>query len=106
MQVEPDAHLLAPVGALAEWIRLYRRADAEPAPAPTATAVDVPPLPAAESASDQGSPLLPSDGTLRYGTLPLTAVTVAAIMVMLGLTAAAKRFRLARESRTPSRPPT
>ena len=95
-----------PVGDLAEWIRLYRRADAEPAPAPTATAVDVPPLPAAESASDQGSPLLPSDGTLRYGTLPLTAVTVAAIMVMLGLTAAAKRFRLARESRTPSRPPT
>ncbi len=95
-----------PLGDLAEWIRLYRRADAAPAPTPTAGPVEVAPLDPPDEASAAGSPLLPSDETLRYGTLPLAAATVAAIMVVLGLTAAARRIRLARESRTPSRPST
>lgn len=95
-----------PVGDLEEWVRVYRRADSEPAPQPSAGPVDVPPLPVAESASAPRHPLLPSEETLRYGSLPLAAGTVASIMVVLGFTAAARRIRLARESRTPSRPPT
>jgi subtilisin family serine protease len=95
-----------PVGDLAEWIRLYRRADAEPAPEPTLGPVDVPPLPQADAASAPDHPLLPSEESLRYGSLPLAAGTVASIMVVLGFTAAARRIRLARASRTSSRPPT
>ncbi|MFJ6653037.1 S8 family serine peptidase [Microbacterium sp. NPDC091313] len=95
-----------PMGDLAEWIRLYRRADSEPAPQPTSGPVDVAPLPAVDAPSAAGSPLLPSADTLRYGTLPLTALTVAAIMVLLGLTAAARRIRSARESRSSSSPHT
>lgn len=95
-----------PMGDLAEWIRLYRRADADPVPQPTSGPVEVPALPAAEAATEPPNPLLPTEESLRYGSLPLAAGTIASIMVVLGLTAAARRIRLARESRTPSRPPT
>jgi subtilisin family serine protease len=91
---------------LKEWIRLYRRADSEPAPQPTSGPVEVAPLPEPEPASQPASALLPSAESLRYGSLPLAALTMASIMVVLGLTAVARRIRLARESRTPSRPPT
>ena len=89
-----------PMGDLAEGIRVYRRADAAPEPEPTATPVVVPPLPAADAPTDPGSPLLPSAESLRYGTLPLLAVTVPGILVALGVTAAARRIRSAR-ARTP-----
>ncbi|MGP3536274.1 S8 family serine peptidase [Microbacterium sp. RD1] len=95
-----------PMGDLAEWIRLYRRADTVPVPQPSSAPVEIEALPPADAVTEAGSPLLPSADTLRFGTLPLTAATVAAIMVMLGLTAAARRIRLARESRTPSSPST
>ncbi|KAA9148618.1 S8 family serine peptidase [Microbacterium lushaniae] len=95
-----------PMGDLAEWIRLYRRADADPVPQPTSGPIEVPPLPAAEAATEPANPLLPTEDSLRYGSLPLAAGTIASIMVVLGFTAAAQRIRLARESRTPSRPPT
>src|SRR5690606_17672321 len=36
-----------PMGDLAEWIRLYRRAEAGPAPEPTAAPVEIEPLPVA-----------------------------------------------------------
>ncbi|KNY07559.1 S8 family serine peptidase [Microbacterium sp. GCS4] len=89
-----------PMGDLAEWVRLYRRAETVPQPDPTATPVDIPPLPAADAPSDPGSPLLPSAESLRYGTLPLIALTVPGILIALGVTAAARRIRSAR-SRTP-----
>lgn len=92
-----------PLGSLSEWIRLYRRADAEPAPTPTATAVEIPPLPPVSSAPEAGSPLLPSRDSVLYGSLPLGAGTLAAIMIALGVTAAARRIRQARISREPSR---
>lgn len=92
-----------PLGSLSEWIRLYRRADAEPAPTPTATAVEIPPLPPVTSAPEAGSPLLPSRDSVLYGSLPLGAGTLAAIMIALGVTAAARRIRQARISREPSR---
>jgi subtilisin family serine protease len=90
-----------PLGDLREWIRLYRRADAPAAPQPTPTAVEVPPLPPADAAAPPGSPFLPTAQTLLYGTLPLSALTVGAILVALGVTAAVRRIRLA--SRAPSR---
>ncbi|MBO9626318.1 MAG: S8 family serine peptidase [Microbacterium sp.] len=89
-----------PMGDLAEWIRVYRRAETQPLPEPTVTPVAVPPLPAADAPSDPGSPLLPSADSLRYGTLPLIALTVPGILVALGVTAAARLIRSAR-SRTP-----
>ncbi|WP_217180294.1 S8 family serine peptidase [Streptomyces sp. AC495_CC817] len=89
-----------PMGDLAEWIRVYRRAESRPAPEPTVTPVAVPPLPAADAPTEPGSPLLPSADSLRYGTLPLIALTVPGILVALGVTAAARRIRSAR-ARTP-----
>jgi len=89
-----------PMGDLSEWIRIYRRAETEPLPEPTMTPVAVPPLPAADAPSEPGSPLLPSADSLRYGTLPLIALTVPGILIGLGVTAAARRIRSAR-SRTP-----
>lgn len=91
-----------PMGNLAEWIRLYRRADAAPLPEPDVTPVEVQPLPAAEPPTPQGSPLLPSAESLRYGTLPLIALTVTGILVGLGVTAAARLIRTARKTRTPA----
>jgi membrane-anchored mycosin MYCP len=91
-----------PMGSLADWIRLYRRAEAAPGPAPTSTPVTVPDLPAAD-APERSSALLPTADTLRYGTVPLLVATVAAIMVALGVTAAARRIRSARDPQTPSR---
>ncbi len=93
-----------PMGDLAEWIRLYRRADSEPQPEPaqTSTPVAVPPLPAADPPSEPGSPLLPSAESLRYGTLPLLVVTVPGILIGLGVTAAARRIRTERGRRAPT----
>ena len=85
-----------PMGDLAEWVRLYRRADSEPTPEPSLAPVEVPPLPDADAPTDPGSPLLPSADSLRYGTLPLIALTVPGILVALGVTAAARRIRSAR----------
>jgi len=90
-----------PMGDLAEWIRLYRRAATEPQPEAPVTPVQVPPLPDADAPTEAGSPLLPSADSLRYGTLPLIAVTVPGILIALGVTAAARRIRSARASRTP-----
>jgi subtilisin family serine protease len=91
-----------PMGDLAEWVRLFRRADAEPAPEPEVTPVEVEPLPAADPPTEPGSPLLPSADSLRYGTLPLIALTVPGILIALGVTAAARRIRSARKQSTPA----
>jgi len=90
-----------PMGDLAEWIRLYRRADTVAEPEPTAVPVEVAPLPDADAPTEAGSPLLPSAESLRYGTLPLVALTVPGILMGLGVTAAARRIRSARAPRTP-----
>jgi subtilisin family serine protease len=88
-----------PMGDLAEWVRIYRRAEQAPAPQPTTSPVALPELPAADPPSEAGSPLLPSMNTLLYGTVPLLGVTMAAILVALGVTAAVRRIRSARASR-------
>ncbi|UNK69891.1 S8 family serine peptidase [Microbacterium sp. H1-D42] len=93
-----------PMGDLKEWVRVYRRADApkDPEPQATATPEAVPPLPPAEPPTEAGSPLLPTTESLRYGTLPLLALTVPGILVALGVTAAARRIRTERGRRTPT----
>ncbi|BDV31087.1 S8 family serine peptidase [Microbacterium terricola] len=92
-----------PMGSLADWVRLYRRADAIPAPVPTATPVEIAPLPRAEVPTRPSSPLLPSRETLLYGSLPLMGGTMGGILIALGVTVAVRRIRLARASRTSSR---
>jgi hypothetical protein len=90
-----------PMGDLAEWVRLFRRAEAEPQTEAPVTPVEIPPLPDADAPTEPGSPLLPSADSLRYGTLPLVALTVPGILIALGVTAAARRIRSARSLRTP-----
>ncbi len=85
-----------PMGDLREWIRVHRRAEGEPVPSPSAAPVEVPPLPDAGEAAADRSPFLPSEQTLLYGSLPLMATTLAAILVTLGVTAAVRRVRSAR----------
>lgn len=80
---------------LAEWIRLYRRGDTEPAPVPEEVEVSIPPLPPAEAPSEAGSPWLPSEASLREGTLPLAAASAASILITLGLVAVIRRIRTA-----------
>ncbi len=92
-----------PADDLRDWIRLYRRAESSPAPSATPTPYEVAPLPAAEPPSDAVSPLLPSSDTLRYGTVPLVVLSLGTILVVLGVTAAARRIRSARTPRPPSR---
>lgn len=92
-----------PMGSLEEWIRIFRRAPSQPTTEPSIGPVDVPALPRADPITPAGPSLLPSADTLRYGTLPLLAVTVPAILVALGVSAAVRRIRSARASRTPSR---
>ncbi|OJV99034.1 MAG: peptidase S8 [Microbacterium sp. 67-17] len=83
-----------PLGSLAEWITIYRRANLVPDPEPTVPPAAVEPLPPVEQQA-AASPLLPSTESLLYGTVPLAAGTVAAILVALGVTAAVRRVRLA-----------
>ncbi|GAA4352073.1 S8 family serine peptidase [Microbacterium rhizosphaerae] len=91
-----------PMGSLSDWVHLYRRAASTPQPTRDATTYTVPPLPPADAAS-RPSALLPSEGTLLYGTLPLVALTAVGILVALGVTAAVRRIRSARTPRSPSR---
>lgn len=91
-----------PMGSLADWIRLYRRADADPRPDPSSPPAQIPALPAPEAATKPSSPLLPSRETLTYGTVPLVAATAPAILIGLGVTAAVRRIRSTRGSRAPS----
>jgi subtilisin family serine protease len=90
-----------PMGSLPEWIRVNRRAQSDPIPQPSATPVEIPPLPSADTLPEAASPLLPSRDTLLYGSLPLMLGTASAILVALGVTAAVRRIRLS--SRAPSR---
>lgn len=91
-----------PMGSLEEWIRLYRRAAIDPVPEPTVAPVVLPPLPAAEPPHEALSPLFPTSETLRYGTLPLIAVTLPAILIALGVSATVRRIRRERTPRASS----
>ena len=102
--VRADVPLVSanPMGDLAEWIRLYRRASDDPQPEPTSTPLPVEALPPRDAATQDLSPILPSYQTLVYGSVPLVALTVPAILMALGVTAAVRRIRSARGPRAPS----
>ncbi len=94
----------SPLGlTLKEWVRLYRRgADADPEVSSSLAApVEIEPLPAADVPVKASAPFLPTRSTILYGTLPLVAATVPAILIVLGVNAAARRIRSARSQRTP-----
>jgi len=88
-----------PMGDLQRWIEVNRRQEAEPVPTPTATPVEIPPLPPADTHTESGSSFLPSADELRTGTLPLFALCSAGILVVLGVIAAVRRARSARVRR-------
>ena len=91
-----------PMGSLGEWITLYRRASADPIPEPSVAPIELPPLPAAEPPREAVSPLFPTWETLRYGTLPLIALTLPAILIVLGVNATVRRIRRERTTRASS----
>lgn len=92
-----------PMGSLRDWIQVYRRPDAPVTePETPTTAASVAPLAEAEGPTRDRNPLLPTQETIRNGTIPLLAVTLPGILIALGVTAAARRIRSARASRTPS----
>lgn len=90
-----------PLGDLAEWIRIYRRANATPAPVPSATLAPVGALPAPDSPTARRSALLPSSESILTASIPLLALSAAGSLVALGVTAAVRRISKAR-NRTPS----
>lgn len=90
-----------PMGSLAEWIKVYRRAEVAPVPQASTGPVIIERLPPADTASAPGSAFLPSEQTLLYATLPLALITATAILVALGVNVAVRRIRMA--FRTPSR---
>ena len=92
-----------PMGSLADWVRLYRRAEVDPGGPPTTTPGQLPPLSAPKAATRPISLLLPTEDTVRYGTVPLAGVTLAAILVALCVTAAVRRITSARAPRAPRR---
>ena len=92
-----------PMGSLEEWIRAVPPGRRGPAPRPRSR-----PWRSSRSRPRMPRPspprlCCPSTDTLLYGTLPLGAVTVLAILVALGVTAAVRRIRSARSSGLPSR---
>lgn len=92
-----------PMGSLKEWVRLNRRAEAEPQPEPSATPVEIPPLPAADAPVEASTPLLPSRSSIIYGSIPLVAVTLPGILVVLGVNAAVRSIRSTRKNRSSSK---
>lgn len=92
-----------PMGSLSEWVRIYRRADAAPQPVPTSGPVEIQPLPAADAPTERATSLVPSVDSLRAGTVPLSLLTLTAILVGLGVSAAARRVRSTRAPNASSR---
>ncbi|MDI6944085.1 S8 family serine peptidase [Microbacterium barkeri] len=88
-----------PLGSLADWIALHRRADSGPEPTPTAGAVEIPPIPPADAPGEASSPFAPSADSMREVTLPLFALSAAGILVVLGVVSAVRRVRSTRAQR-------
>ncbi len=80
-----------PMGDLAEWVRINRRAEATPAPAETVVSS---PEPSSESwATDPTGTLLPSVVTLELIGLPVLVVLLFALAAGALATGAVRRFR-------------
>ena len=92
--VNSDVELVSanPMGDLAEWIRVYRRAESTAAPVPTGIATPTP-APVVAGPADPSGVLLPSLIQLRSIGVPLLVIAVfAALLVGLAIVAV-RRFR-------------
>jgi len=88
-----------PMGDLAEWVRINRRADATPAPAETLAPAPAPsaaPLPQAGGVQTPLGTLLPTVSQLRDVGIPLLLYAVFGTAFVLLLLSALRQFRAAR----------
>ncbi|MGV8885458.1 MAG: S8 family serine peptidase [Microbacteriaceae bacterium] len=89
-----------PMGDLAEWIRVYRRADAPAAPAPSGAPVTPsasPEVPQAAAPADPPHSLLPSTAQLRDVGIPLALFGVFGILAVILAVSAWRRFGATRQ---------
>jgi type VII secretion-associated serine protease mycosin len=88
-----------PMGSLADWIVLYRRADAPPVSPPTAAQIPAPESsPIAPDAGVTGS-LLPTVAQLRDVGIPLLVIVVFSSTFLMLVVAAVRHFRGLRATR-------
>lgn len=86
-----------PMGEFSDWIALYRRADATPAPSP-APSVAPTPAPIASGPRDPLGTLLPTVGLLRDAGIPLAVFLGFAALLIGVILAAVRRFRSLRRT--------
>jgi type VII secretion-associated serine protease mycosin len=97
--VEDDIPLVDenPVGDLAEWIRLNRRAESTPTPTPGAEPVETPDAVAAPE--NPTGTLLPSVTTLQLVGIPALVVGLLGTVLVVLITGAARAYRSSRRAR-------
>ena len=90
-----------PADQLAEWIRLYRRADSQPSAAPSETVTPTPgPVPAPVAGPDNPlGTLLPTVNSLRTVGVPLLVYSAFAAMLAASTVMAIRSFRRIRDRR-------
>lgn len=86
-----------PMGDLAEWITIYRRAESTPAPVPTRTSSPAPPVVVAAPANPLGT-LLPTVNLLRNVGIPLGVVVLFLAAFVTILVLGVRRIRAVRGS--------
>lgn len=86
-----------PMGDLAEWITVYRRAEATPAPIPTSTPIAVPPPARVVPATPLGT-ILPTVNLLRNVGVPLGVLALFVVLLAGFAVAAVRRFRAVRRT--------
>ena len=90
-----------PADQLAEWIRLYRRADSQPSAAPSETVPPTPgPVPAPVAGPDNPlGTLLPTVNSLRNVGVPLLVYSAFVAMLAVSSVMATRSFRRVRDRR-------
>lgn len=90
-----------PVGDLAEWITLYRRADATPSPVPTLTTAPTPPPAAGRSPVGPATPpgvILPTVNMLRNIGIPIVVILVFGALAIWVAISAVRGIRRSRDT--------
>ncbi|MBU1587077.1 MAG: peptidase S8, partial [Actinobacteria bacterium] len=86
-----------PMGSLAEWIKVYRRAASTPVPVPTATSTPTPAPVVAGPANPLGT-VLPTVNLLRNAGVPLLVFVVFAALIAHVALRAVRRARAGRRT--------
>ncbi len=87
-----------PMGSLADWIKLYRRADSTPVPVPTGTPTAVPAPIVAGPANPLGT-LMPTVNLLRNVGIPLGVFLLFGALIAVLVVMAVRRVKAARQTR-------